>query len=467
MLRILLLLILPLQTVWASVEEATVKVFVTKSHPDYKLPWQAKAIQNSSGSGVFVRLQNRDYILTSAHVIGHATFIEVRKNNNIRKFPADVKWVSHETDLALLELNDPGFYSDIEPLVLGDMPKTGDKVTALGYPMGGDELSTTRGVVSRIEHRSYSYSKQAFLTIQIDTPINPGNSGGPIINQHNEIVGIAMQTITKANNISYLVPSRIIRHFFEDIADGQYQGMPHENFDYSLLENPTLQNYFASPAEQSGILIERTYSGDTPLKENDILVRINGHKIENNGTVFLPEGKLSFKELIHQKQIGESVELTVLRNGKRLKMPWKLEAERSNLPTFFADKPPYRLFGGIVLVPLSQNILNELTQSKSLGSIMKAASLREYAKLHPEKSEIVLLQRILPNRQNAGYKANYAIVESVNDHPLQHFENLQKILENGDINLIKFKTHDAATIVIDKQKALKGDEHIRRQYGIS
>lgn len=467
MLRILLLLLLPLQMAWASVEESAVKVFVTKSQPDYQLPWQTKTIRNSSGSGVFVRVQNQNYILTSAHVISHATFIEVRKNNSTRKFTAEVEWVSHQTDLALLALNDPEFFHDITPLSLGSLPKMGDKVTALGYPMGGDELSTTQGVVSRIEHRHYSYSKQAYLTIQIDTPINPGNSGGPIINQDNEIVGIAMQTITKANNISYLVPSRVVQHFFDDIADGDYQGMPSENFEFSLLENPSLRDYFKIPDSQSGILIERTLDPDMPLKENDILVQIDGHPVENNGTVFLPEGKLSFKELIHQKQIGAPIKVTVFRHGKPEKLTWQLQAKHSNIPNFFAGKPPYHLFGGIVFIPLSQNVLNELTQSASRSSIIRASALQEYARLNPDKTEIVLIQRILPNRHNAGYDADYAIIERVNNLPLKQFDELKQNLEESAEELIEIRTHDAKTIVIDKQKALKGDENIRQQYGIS
>ncbi|MBF6057341.1 S1C family serine protease [Thiomicrorhabdus heinhorstiae] len=467
MLRIMLFCsLLFAQNVWATVENSAVKIFVTKSQPDYQLPWQTKKISRSSGSGVYVRVHDQNYILTSAHVISHATFIEVRKSNNTRKYPADVKWVSNETDLALLALQDSTFFTDIDPLSLGTLPKMGDQVTALGYPMGGDELSTTQGVVSRLEHRHYSFSKKSFLTIQIDTPINPGNSGGPIINQHNQIVGLAMQTITKANNISYLVPSRVIRHFFDDIADGEYQGMPNENFVFSLPENAELRAYFQLPEKQSGVLIEKVAVDTIPLQENDLLTHINGKKIENDGTVFLPEGKLSFKELIHQKQIGETLLAKVLRDGKELEVSWKLSAEETNLPTYFSDKPQYHLFGGLILVPLSQNILASLVQSGSRGAIMTAASLEEYATLHPEKKEIVVLQRILPNNQNAGYRASYSIIESFNDQPVADLQSLIKTLEKNDSKWVKFKTHDDQTFILNKRLAQEGDKTIRSQYGI-
>ncbi|CAN8140751.1 putative Trypsin-like peptidase domain-containing protein [uncultured Thiomicrorhabdus sp.] len=464
--KFLLLLLLPIQLACASAENSTVKIFVSKSLPDYELPWQTKKISRSSGSGVFVQIEQQNYILTSAHVIGHATFIEVRKNHNIRKFPAKVKWVSNATDLALLEVDNRDFFEDIEPLELGDLPKMGEQVTALGFPMGGDELSTTKGVVSRLEHRHYSYSKQPFLTIQIDTPINPGNSGGPIINQQQKIVGIAMQGITKANNISYLVPSRVIRHFFKDIADGEYQGMPHENFLFTQMENPTLQRYFQLPEMASGILIEEVNSSDSPLQENDVLIEVSGQKIENDGMVFLPEGKLSFKELLHQKQIGESISIKVLRQGQMMTMDWNLAGEQSNLPRLFSDKPQFHLFGGLMLVPLSQNILEALIQSNNRKNIITAANLQSYANQHPQQKEIVVLQQILPNAQNAGYRAAYSVIESLNKQKVSSFEQIVQALQASTTQPIVLKTHDDRTIVLDPQQAKNGDALIRQQYGI-
>ncbi len=455
-----------LQPVLAASEDSVVKVFVTKSQPDYQLPWQTKRISQSSGSGVYVDVHGRQYILTSAHVVGNATFIEVRKNNNIRKYPAQIKWLSNETDLALLSVDEEAFFNDIEPLALGSLPKIGEEVTALGYPMGGDELSTTLGIVSRIEHRRYSYSGKSFLTIQIDTPINPGNSGGPIINQQQQIVGIAMQTITKANNISYLVPSRIIQHFFTDIADGRLHGMPAQNFAYSLLENQQLRDYYRLPASRSGILIEKPEHPAVPLQENDILLELEGVNIENDGTAFLSEGRLAFKELIHQQQIGKQIQAKVFRDGQVQSLQWPVQAEESNLPTFFATKPRYHLFGGLILAPLSQNIINALSRGSSRQNISKAAELEEYAKLHPEQKEIIVLQRILPNQQNAGYKTAYAIIESLNDKPVNSFKSLIDELSSSTESYIKFKTSDDQTIVLNKEVALQGDELIKVQYGI-
>ena len=107
--------------------------------------------------------------------------------------------------------------------MVGSLPNTQEEVLVYGFPKGGDTLSITKGVISRIEHEVYAQSNLPFLAAQIDAPINPGNSGGPAINNNN-IVGIIMQTLLKSESIGYMVPPPVIKHFLEDIENGQYDG---------------------------------------------------------------------------------------------------------------------------------------------------------------------------------------------------------------------------------------------------
>lgn len=89
--------------------------------------------------------------------------------------------VAHECDLALLSVEDESFFNDLKPLdIMSDLPQLQDPVLVLGYPEGGDTVSFTQGVVSRIEVLSYVHSYNDLLALQIDAAINPGNSGGPV-----------------------------------------------------------------------------------------------------------------------------------------------------------------------------------------------------------------------------------------------------------------------------------------------
>src|SRR4029077_15049312 len=109
------------------------------------------------------------------------------------------------------------------PLEIGELPNLQDVVVALGYPTGGDKLSITEGVVSRVEIIPYTQSARKLLAVQIDAAINPGNSGGPIL-KNGKLVGIAMQVMTNSQNIGYMIPTPVINHFLDDFADNKYDG---------------------------------------------------------------------------------------------------------------------------------------------------------------------------------------------------------------------------------------------------
>lgn len=115
---------------------------------------------------------------------------------------------------------------ELQGLELGYIPELHSRVKVIGYPTGGDNVSVTRGVVSRIEPQQYAYSiVHNLLAIQIDAAINPGNSGGPALDENNKIVGVAFQSLMGADNIGYIIPTPIIEHFIEDVQrNGQYLG---------------------------------------------------------------------------------------------------------------------------------------------------------------------------------------------------------------------------------------------------
>src|SRR5207244_11126251 len=117
-------------------------------------------------------------------------------------------------------------FEGMEPRELGELPQVRTTVTTYGYPAGGEQISYTRGVVSRIEMQSYVHSgNRSFLGVQTDAAINPGNSGGPVI-QDDRVVGVAFQGMPGLENAGFFIAPPVIQHFLQDIADGRYDGFP-------------------------------------------------------------------------------------------------------------------------------------------------------------------------------------------------------------------------------------------------
>ncbi|NIP29237.1 MAG: trypsin-like serine protease [Candidatus Dadabacteria bacterium] len=344
------------------IKNAIVKIYTQSIKPYYSDPWTMNSPDSKSGSGCIIE-GNR--IITNAHVVSDHTLILVRKYGEAKRYKADLQYISHDVDLAILTVDDPDFYRGIKPLKIDDLPNTQEEVLVFGYPKGGDTLSITKGVISRIEHERYAQSSLSFLASQIDAPINPGNSGGPAIID-GKVVGIIMQTLRSSENIGYMVPTPVIKHFLKDIEDGIYDGFPGLGVITQKMENEDHKAKYGMQEDDTGVLVLKVVPGsaaDTIIKEKDILLSINGNKISENGTVeFRPKHRTHFAYFVQLAQLGEKINIEILREGiiKNVTVNLNMPIQYSQLVNIHYDKlPSYYIYGGLVFSPLSLNYLKE------------------------------------------------------------------------------------------------------------
>jgi S1-C subfamily serine protease len=155
-----------------------VRITATEVAPDYRAPWNAGMLGRGIGAG-FVIDGNR--IMTNAHVVSNSRYLTVERDGDPNKYQAKVLFVAHDCDLALITV-DPTFFKNMLPLKFGGIPELESTVSAYGYPIGGERMSVTAGIVSRIDFQLYTHSSiDQHLAVQISAQINPGNSGGPVM----------------------------------------------------------------------------------------------------------------------------------------------------------------------------------------------------------------------------------------------------------------------------------------------
>ncbi|TYI72595.1 hypothetical protein E1A91_D07G072100v1 [Gossypium mustelinum] len=270
--------------------DAVVKVFCVHTEPNFSLPWQRKRQYSSSSSG-FVISGRR--VLTNAHSVEHYTQVKVKKRGSDTKYLATVLSIGTECDIAMLTVNDDEFWEGVSPVEFGELPALQDAVTVVGYPIGGDTISVTSGVVSRIEILSYVHGSTELLGLQIDAAINSGNSGGPAFNDKGNCVGIAFQSLKHedAENIGYVIPTPVIQHFIQDYEKNEaYTGFPILGIEWQKMENPDLRKAMGMKPEQKGVRIRRvdpTAPESEVLKSSDIVLSFDGVDIADDGTGFV------------------------------------------------------------------------------------------------------------------------------------------------------------------------------------
>jgi len=455
------------------IQNSVVKIFSIVQPYDYQQPWQKQSINNQTGSG-FVISGNR--ILTNAHVVADSKFIEIRKSGSPQKYYATVSFFAPEYDLAILKLEDKSFFDGAAPLEIGDMPFAQQKVYACGFPIGGDELSVTEGVVSRIEHQIYATGKSYLQAIQIDASINPGNSGGPVL-QGNKVVGVAFQGLQQGDNIGYAIPPTVIKHFLEDIEDGVFDGITHLGFNWQPLENQWQRKMIGLPANGNGIRIT-SITPDSPLKDiarvGDVILAIDGTDIASNGTIkYRKSERTHFVFLNHNKKYGDKIELKIFRDGKELTVSTTLsknnEVKRLVPHDTYNHQPEHFMYGGFIFQPLNLNYLASFHPQQ-----WRYAAPRDLVELYysgqptVKGEEVVILTHVLPDQINIGYhNVRNIVIYKVNGQLVENFNQFRQIIANSESDYIIFEQKNGEQLVLDRKVANKRNDYIAQSYGIA
>ncbi len=454
-----------------SIRDSVVKIHSTQRLPDFVRPWTKASPRQISGSGAIIA-GNR--ILTNAHVVMYASRILVQANESTERIPATVEFMAPGIDLAVLKVSDPALFEGRQVLELADgLPRVKEKVNAYGYPIGGEQLSVTEGIISRVEYVSYSYGTMG-LRIQVDAAINPGNSGGPGISD-GKIVGLVFSIVAQADNIGYLIPAEEIRLFLKDVEDGHYDGKQMLMEHMQTVENSALRARLGLAREAGGLMVTRVTSQDKnyPLHELDVITHVADQPLDKQGNIRVGEElRLSFRYVIPKYARHDKLPLTVFRDGKSVKVEVPLEREsRLIIGSLKGTYPPHFIYGPMVFTNASQELLTGLG---SRGLTLLAArqnplvSRRFEHKKQPTDEIVILGARLFPHAISEGYDRQFfGVVTQVNDTKILNLPQLVKTIHEAKGKYLTISIAGAyETLVFDRQQLLDSTDEILENEGI-
>jgi len=444
--------------------QAVVKVYVTAMTPDVAAPWRPGTNESRTGSGAVIE---GGRILTAAHVVEGATFVEVRLNGTAGGARARIAFVSHVADLALLEVDAPGFFARVSPLALGGLPAVQRQVRAYGFPNGGETLSVTTGVVARVEHERYLQGGEDLLAFQMDAAIAPGSSGGPVV-EDGRLVGVAVQGF-KDSGFGSAVPAPVIRQFLDDVADGRLDGVPRLGVGLQKIMSAALRESLRVPPEEAGALVRAAFpgAGANVLREGDVLLSIGGHAIGADGTIeFRPRERTDLSYVTDLLQVGDAVPVRYLREGQLQEAEIRLHqarGERDLVPRIFDRGADYYLFGGLGFVTLTRNLLDlaKPFAPPRIAALAGGERLRD-------GEEVVLLLDVLRGDVNAGYGEElFEVVEDVNGQEVSSLRELVQAVEGCADRFVSFGLSAGYRVTVDREEALTSAPELLERYGVS
>jgi S1-C subfamily serine protease len=427
-----------------------------------------------SGTGVVI---SGNKILTNAHVVQYATEIHVQTGPGADKFDAKLESIGQEVDLAVLTVADKTFFDKRFPLPrTKSLPNTRDTVEVYGFPIGGAEMSVTKGVVSRIGYSGY-HTGGSGLVIQVSAAVNPGNSGGPaVVGGH--MVGLVFSRLREAENIGYVIPNEEIDMYLEAVKKGSYKGKPSDATltRYQRLENETLRALLKLDKKTRGVLTipPRKPEAGNPFQEFDVLTRIGEHDIDNQGMVRLPSGmRVPFWGVIPRLARDNAVPITVLRKGKLLHLSLPVTTQdRRLVREFRGEYPAWFIHGPLAFSPVKDDAINMyLRLNTSLYNSRSPLLTRRADRVRFAGEELVVVTHPMFDHKIAkGYSNPVGqVLEEVNGKKVKNLRHLVEILRDSTDEYLKFRfAEESAEILVFRRKEMaRATEEILEDAGIA
>ncbi|TFU03487.1 Do family serine endopeptidase [Polymorphobacter arshaanensis] len=307
-------------------------------------------VARSLGSGVIVDADG--LIVTNSHVVGDATDILVSLADR-REYPAKIVFSDPRTDLAVLRIDTKGVPLPTVELADSDAVEVGDIVLAIGDPFGIGQ-TVTHGIISALARNGLGASDRQFF-LQTDAAINPGNSGGALLDMRGRLIGINTMIASQTGNsvgIGFAIPSNMVRVFLKAAPSGKlvtgWIGAEGEG----VTPDTARALGFATPR---GVLLTNVAPGspaaDAGLKEGDVLVSVNGSDVAN-------AGMLRYK--IATEAVGSTASIGIIRNGKPMTIPVKLEKPPESPPRDITVITGNNILNGSKIANLSPAYAQEL-----------------------------------------------------------------------------------------------------------
>ncbi|HWB60733.1 MAG TPA: trypsin-like peptidase domain-containing protein, partial [Chthoniobacteraceae bacterium] len=455
----------------SAVENAVVKVFTTRRLPDPYKPWTKDAPSDITGSGVVIEGKR---ILTNAHVVEYASEVQIQASQAGDKISATVEAIAPGIDLAVLKLDDEKFF-DTHPALpfASSLPQIKDAVMVYGYPTGGDNMSITKGIVSRIEFVSYHFPVSG-LRIQIDAAINPGNSGGPAV-AGDKMIGLAFSRLNYEQNIGYIIPCEEIELFLKSIEGGHYSGKPAMFDEYQTLENPALRPYLKLPAGVEGLIIHGPYDNSDPnypLKEWDVVTKIGDTPVDDQGMIKMGDIRLAFTYLIQKIAKDGKIPLTIVRGGKEMKIELPVHNDYPLVvPALDGAYPSYFICGPMVFSNATTDFVGGFARANASGALVGSPLVTRVLDKPAFDGEqlVVVSSPFFPSKLSEGYGSPLGkVVKAVNGIPVKNLNNLVQILRDSkdEFLVFEFDTRYYETLVFKRSEIMAATDDILTDNGI-
>ncbi len=302
-------------SVVSKVSPAVVSIITQSQATDF---YYGSATQEGAGTGIIVSQDG--YVMTNKHVIEGVNTVGIVLSDGTKYADVEVLGADPLNDVAFLKIPDA---TDLPTAELGDSTsiRVGQKVVAIGNSLGQYQNTVTSGIISGTGRPVSAQSGNAVesLTdlIQTDAAINPGNSGGPLLNLQGQVIGINTAIAADAQGIGFSIPIGATKGILKGVLAGKGVERAYLGINYVPITADVAESYKLSVKQGAYVYAgaaKTAIATDSPaakagIKDKDIITKVGDIAVGDRGSV---------ASLVAEYAPGDTVELTILRDGKTM-----------------------------------------------------------------------------------------------------------------------------------------------------
>lgn len=435
-------------------ESRMVTVRVTSQAWNEYRPWQKDQPRTRTFIGT-VMTGNR--ILMLSDDLGGATLIQVQKYDRPPRVPARVVHCDYQTGMALITVDEPGFFDDLDAVEVAGNAEGEDYFSA-SWKSGQLSLSACRYAQTRVFNSAMPYFNYA--GIYFITDLKGGGWGEPVFSG-GKLVGIAD---AQDDNRARVIPAELIKAYLAATEMPEYPGFAWLGVNYQENKGTAQAAYFGQTGPPAGVLVTGSFPGssaDGHLLPDDILLELDGHAIDPLGDYVHPRyGPLDLRLIVTEGHYaGDVIEAKVLRNRE----PLTVEIPLKNVPPSAAlipsdrldTPPPYLVAGGLVFRELDVPYLQAWGKDwiEKIPAYLRILYRMKAEDATPERRRYLILADVFPDEYNLGYHdLSQTIVTRVNGTDVDSIAGMEEAFKkplNG-YHVIEFMpSYEMNKIILD------------------
>lgn len=454
-------------------EKQLVSVRVTYQNWNEYRPWQKAKPSTRRFFGVVVP-GNR--ILVFSKNLNDATLIQVEKFDRPPRVPARIIHQDHQIGIALITVDEPGFFDNLSPADLAQTtPAGGTDFHCVAWSQGQLLQASCRW--SRVVVRTSSVPYFNYAGIYFITDLENGGLGEPVYS------GDKLVALTKYKSGDRLttVSAELIQAYLTAVDMPEYPGFAHLGIHWQYNRGKAQSAHFGLEGKPRGIRVRSCIPGgsaDGVLQTDDILLELNGHPIDSQGDYLHPRyGRLDHALIVADGHYaGQTISARILRAGKELEVQIPLK----NIPPSadlipqdrYQEPPPYLIAGGFVFRELDEPYLRAWGKKweDSIPVRLRIYLKMERATLDQPRKRLLILADVFPDEYNLGYhELAQQIVDKINGRTIASVADMEEAFkhpQNG-FHLIEFMpSFGTQTVILDANEFDAATERIMQKYQI-